>query len=102
MMLSTLREYIVTVMASRLRSWLTRDGIEEMLRTARGAELEQAGLRVCIGGIVLAYLAWYVLRDGDVQPDEAQVVAVAISFFVFGVGLTLRILTTPRVSVTRR
>src|ERR1700747_3707110 len=73
-----------------------------MVAAARGTELEQSALRVVIGGIVLAYLVWYVLRRDVVQPDEAAVLSVAIGFFLFSVALTLRILGAPHVSVARR
>lgn len=62
----------------------------------------QAVLRVAIFGIILAYLFWYVLRDGTVEPAEYQVLAVTSGFLAFGVLLTLRILAAPHVSVPRR
>jgi two-component system sensor histidine kinase RpfC len=73
-----------------------------MLSAVRGTELEQSALRVIIGGIVLAYLAWYASRDGEVKRDEAEVLAVAIGFFVFSVLLMLRIIARRDVSVARR
>ena len=91
-----------SILSSHAKRWLSRDGLKEMLSAARGPELEQAALRVVIGGAVLAYLAWYVLRNGEVPRDEAAVLAVAIGFFAFSVVLTLRILEAPDVSVARR
>src|SRR5947208_3615542 len=93
---------IFTILTDQSQRWLTRDGLKAMFAAARGTELEQGGLRVVIGGIVLAYLAWYVLRDGQVQGDEGEVLAVAVGFFVFAVALALRILTAPHMSVARR
>src|SRR5438552_16544901 len=93
---------IFTILTDQSQRWLTRDGLKAMFAAARGTELEQGGLRVVIGGIVLAYLAWYVLRDGEVQGDEGEGLAVAVGFFVFAVALALRILTAPSRSVGRR
>lgn len=93
---------IHSILSSQAKRWLSRDGLKETLSAARGPELEQSALRAVIGGIVLAYLAWYVLRSGEVPREEAAVLAVAIGFFVFSVVLTLRILAAPDVSIARR
>lgn len=93
---------IHSILSSQAKRWLSRDGLKETLSAARGPELEQSALRAVIGGIVLAYLAWYVLRSGEVPREEAEVLAVAIGFFVFSVVLTLRILAAPDVSIARR
>lgn len=93
---------IHSTLSSQAKRWLSRDGLKEMLSAARGPELEQSLIRVGIGGVFLAYLAWYVLRNSEVPREEADVLPVAIGFFVFSVALTLRILEAPDVSVARR
>ncbi|MEO8305021.1 MAG: ATP-binding protein [Betaproteobacteria bacterium] len=65
-------------------------------------ELEQSLLRVAIGGMVLVYLSFSVYRDSHVTDDEAQVLWVAGGFFIFSIALTLQILATQRVSISRR
>jgi two-component system sensor histidine kinase RpfC len=102
MLLTSFYRRIFTTLTDQSQRWLTRDGLKAMFAVARGTELEQGGLRVLIGGLVLAYLAWYVLRDGQIRDDEGEVLAVAVGFFVFAVALALRILTAPHISVARR
>src|SRR6266480_5437473 len=102
MLLNSFYRRLFATLTDQRQRWLTRDGLQAMFAAARGHELEQAALRVGIGGIVLAYLAWYVWHDGEAKRDEAEVLAVAVGFFLFSVALTLRILTAPRVSVARR
>lgn len=65
-------------------------------------EFAQGLLRVLIGGIVLAYLAWSILGNKDIHADEAAVLAVAIGFFVFGVAMALHIRAKPNSSPVRR
>lgn len=65
-------------------------------------ELEQATLRVVIGGLVMLYLFWYALKDGTVNPDERAVLSVSVGFFLFALALTWRVVWTRRVSVPRR
>jgi len=73
-----------------------------MIAAALGSELEQALLRVVIVGIILAYLFWYALRDGVIEPVEYESLAVTSGFLAFSVLLTLGILAAPRVSAPRR
>jgi two-component system sensor histidine kinase RpfC len=65
-------------------------------------EFEQATLRVVISAVVLAYVAWYVRRDGVVTNDEGQALLVAFCFFAFAGAITLRILQAPGTSKARR
>lgn len=65
-------------------------------------ELEQVALRVVIAGVVLAYAAWYVLRDGTVEPDGYKFLAVISGFLAFSVLLVLWLVAAPQVSVSRR
>lgn len=76
------------------RQWRTDD--------ERRPEIEQSILRVLIAGIVLAYLAWYVTRTGSPSATEREVLAVAVSFFLFGLAMVYRVLTGAPVSVPRR
>ncbi len=76
--------------------------IDKLVAAAPRAELEQAVLRVLLGGIVLVYLLVYTLKDGTLSPHELEVDLVALSFFLFGFGVTARILISGKHSVTRR
>lgn len=80
----------------------TKYGLNQMVAVAQRPELEQSLLRVAIGGLVLLYLAMHVFRDSRVTNDEAQVLWVAIGFFVFSIALTAQVLTSRSVSVARR
>jgi len=73
-----------------------------VIAAAPRPELEQAILRVLIGGIVLAYVAWHVLRGGTVGPEENEILFVASGFVAFSVLLTVAILAAPRLSAPRR
>src|SRR5208283_3274494 len=85
------------------KGWLTPDGLRVMFAVAPGTEPEEQGqsnIRVYIGGVVLAYLAWHVLfRD---HLDQIDVLAVAVGFFVFSVALMLHLRAAPPSSVGRR
>ena len=74
----------------------------KLVARAYRPELEQSLLRVAIGGLVLLYLAVHVYRDSHITEDEAQVLWVAIGFFLFSIALTAQILTSHSVSVARR
>lgn len=69
---------------------------------ANRPELEQSLLRVAIGGLVLLYLTFNVYRDNHVTDDEAEVIRVAIGFFVLSIALTFQIITSDGISVARR
>ena len=88
--------------ARRLRDLLGPPRYQELLRTAHRPELEQTSLRVLIAGIVMVYLFWYSRRDGAVSASESVVLQVSVWFFVFGLALMLRVLSTSRPSVPRR
>ena len=68
----------------------------------RRPELEQCLLRVAIAFIVMVYLFWYTLRDTSITGSEAQVLAVSVAFFVFGVILAVRVMLHEGVSIPRR
>jgi two-component system sensor histidine kinase RpfC len=80
----------------------SRDSLSAMLALGPGTEKEesrQSRIRVWISGIVLAYLLLYVLRD---HPEKIDVLAVAVAFFLFAVGLMIHLRAAPRISVRRR
>ena len=90
---------VATAMAKRL---LSRMGLTAMLAHVHRPELEQSLLRVAIGGLVLVYLSFSVYRDSHVTEDEAQVLWVAVGFFIFSIALTLQVLASQGVSIARR
>ena len=57
-----------SILSSETHRWLGRDRLKAVIAAAPRPELEQAALRVGIVGLILAYLLWYVLRDGIVEP----------------------------------
>ena len=91
-----------SILSSETQRWLGRDHLKAVIAAAPRPELEQAALRVGIVGLILAYLLWYVLRDGVVEPPEFEVLAVTTGFLVFSVLLTLGILAAPHQSPPRR
>src|SRR5689334_4314187 len=81
---------------------LNRDHLKAVVTAAPRQEFKQAKLRVIIVASILAYLLWYVLRDGVIEPAEYRVLGVTIGFLIFSVFLTLRILAAPHESPPRR
>jgi two-component system sensor histidine kinase RpfC len=81
---------------------VARNASERALVRAQRPELEQTALRVLIAAVVMAYLFWYALRDGIVEHEEFQVLAVSVAFFVFSLALAFRVLTTGGRSTARR
>src|SRR5690349_5033264 len=77
-------------------------GFGHFVAVAQRPELEQSLLRVAIGGLVLVYLASHVYRHMQVTDNEAQVLWVAIGFFVFSIALTAQVLRNQSPSVARR
>jgi two-component system sensor histidine kinase RpfC len=73
-----------------------------MITGAPEQEFKQAKLRVIIVAAILAYLLWYLLRDGVLEPSEYGVLNVTVGFLIFSVLLTLRVLAAPQVSPRRR
>jgi two-component system sensor histidine kinase RpfC len=102
MILAPFRNRFRSILSPQTQRWLSRDRLKAVIATAPRQELEAATLRVFIAGIILAYVSWYVLRDGTVGPEENEVLAVTSGFFAFSVLLTLGILAAPRVSPPRR
>src|ERR1700674_95866 len=84
-----------------MQRWFTHDGVKAMIAwLARRQELEQAIIRVGISAAVLAYVAWYVGRDG-ITGGGAQALVVTFTFFAFASAITVRILQAPGISKTR-
>lgn len=65
-------------------------------------EIEQAGLRVAVVGLIVAYLFYAARQDGLVADSEAEALAWAIATLVFGVGLLIWISVVGGKSVVRR
>jgi len=101
-MLAPFYSRFLSILSSLTQRWLSRDRLKAVIAAAPRPELEQAVLRVGIVGIILAFLFWYVLRDGRIESAEYEVLAVTSVFLAFGVLLTLWILAAPHVSVPRR
>ena len=93
---------LVSNVADLVRRLSSRWGVTKMIAAAHRPELEQSLLRVVLAALVLLYLAVHVYRDSQVTEDEAQVLWVAIGFFLFSIALTAQILTSHSVSVARR
>ncbi|HEY2968975.1 MAG TPA: hypothetical protein VGK75_11495 [Casimicrobiaceae bacterium] len=89
-------------MSSQTQSWLNRDHLKAVIAAAPRVEFEQATMRVIIIAPILAYLFWYALRDGVIEPAEYKFLAVTSGFLAFSVLLTLLILAAPHVSVPCR
>ena len=102
MLLAPFYRRICAILTARAQRWVSSDRLKAIFAARRGTELEQATLRVLIGGIVLARLAWLVFRDRDIQSDQIAVLSVAIAFFFFGVGIMLRVRAEPNGSPGRR
>jgi two-component system sensor histidine kinase RpfC len=90
------------IMRALTPRWFSREHLKTVIAAAPRDELEQTALRVLIVGAVLAYLFWYVLRDGTIEPAEFEVLAVTSGFLAFGVVLVLCVLAAPHESVPRR
>src|SRR5215467_7609179 len=90
-----------TVSAEASR-WIKRDSLKAWLKSIRGTELEQAWLRVLIGGAVMVYLALNVFIYPVTQPQDYEVLAVSVAFFIFGVAVVARVLVKPESSSARR
>jgi len=82
--------------------WTTREGLKRLVARSDRAELEQAGLRALIAGIVLAYVAWSAFHRGYALQAHADGLTVALAFFLLSCLLILRILAAGRLSVPRR
>ncbi len=102
MILAPFRSRFRSILSPQTQRWLSRDRLKAVIAAAPRQELEAATLRVLIAGIILAYLSWYVLRDGTISPEESEILDVTSGFFAFSVLLTLGILAAPRVSAPRR
>jgi hypothetical protein len=86
-----------------VRDWTTRKGLARLIARCDRQEVQQAWLRVVIGGAVLIWL-WYVAhqREANAPQQHAEVLVVAVTFFVFSCLLVFRILQAGAPSVRRR
>ena len=93
---------VVSNLLHRVKHLTFGCGLQHFVAMTQRPELEQSLLRVTIGGLVLVYLASHVYRDTQVTDNEAQVVWVAIGFFVFSIALTAQVMRNQSGSVARR
>ena len=79
------------------------DGVKATMTAwlAQRPEFEQATLRVLISAVVLAYVGWYVGRDG-ITGGGTQALVVAFAFFAFAGAIAVRVLHAPGISKSRR
>ena len=73
-----------------------------MFARAERPELEQAGIRVAVVGLIVAYMLYAARQDGSIAASEAQALAWAIATLVFGIGLLIWIAAVGGKSVVRR
>lgn len=85
-----------------LRRRLTLDNFKAMTPGPVRLEFGQALLRVLVSAAVLAYVAWYVLRNGVVSGDGSQALGAAFAFFAFAAAIAFRIVQAPGISKSRR
>ena len=103
MPLSLLSDRARASLGSYVERWIPIDRVKAIAAQFLGTdEFAQGLLRVLIGGIVLAYLAWSILGSKQVHAEEAAVLAVAVGFFVFGAAMALHIRVRPNSSPVRR
>lgn len=103
MLLQPLGNRTRKILAACVERWVRMDRVKAIAAQFRETdEYAQSLIRVLIGGLVLAYLAWSILGNKEVHADEAAVLAVAVGFFVFGVAMALHTRVAPRSSPIRR
>jgi len=73
-----------------------------MMTLAPRLELEQAGLRLAIGTVVLVALMWQLLNQPDPSTDLSHMVWFLAGFVTFAVAIILWTLAGPQISPTRR
>ena len=81
---------------------LSLDRIQPKIVGVPRLEFEQAIIRVGISFLVLAYVVWYVGRDGKLNVDEVQALLAAFAFFAFAVAIAVRIVQAPGIPKARR
>lgn len=85
-----------------LKRWTTREGWAGMIAAAPRRELEQAGLRLAIGALVLLVLVWVRLGLQNPSRESLQMIWVLAGFAAFAAATALWVLFAPRISPTRR
>ena len=84
-----------------VKRW-TCEGWARLIAAAPRLELEQAGLRLVIGTLVLLSLLWARLGHQGASADSLQMIWVLAGFAAFAAAITLWVLFAPRISPTRR
>jgi len=74
----------------------------QRLKNRPDSEHAQAAIRLVIGVIASAYLIHAVLSDGNINPQEWQIIALTTSFVLFSIAVLLCIIIYPHISVWRR
>ncbi len=85
-----------------VKRWTAREDWADMIAAAPRAELEQAGLRLAIGTLVLLVLLWVRLARQNPSAESLQMIWVLAGFAAFAAAITLWVLFVPRISPTRR
>jgi two-component system, sensor histidine kinase RpfC len=85
-----------------MRRWTTRAGWAETIALAPRLELEQAGLRLAIGTVVLVALMWRLLSQANPSEDLSHMVWFLVGFVTFAIAVTIWILASPQKSPLRR
>ncbi len=66
------------------------------IASAPQPDFEQALLRLSIASFVLAYMAWYVARDGIISESERPFIFSVLAFFAFASATTVAVAMVPR------
>jgi len=85
-----------------VRRWTTRAGWADMIALAPRPDLEQAGLRLTIGTLVLVALLWRLPGLHRTGAELSNSVWFMVGFVTFAVAVTLWTLSHPQESPLRR
>ena len=89
-------------MKTTFASWTTGVRLKHSVTRAPRLELEQAGLRLAVGVVVLVVLLLRLISQSKPSAELSQMVWFLAGFVAFAVAITLWILAGPQVSATRR
>ena len=85
-----------------IASWITGEGWKRKVTLAPRLELEQAGLRLVMGVVLLLVLALRLVGQPKPSAELSQMVWVLAAFVAIAVAIVLWTLAGPPVSPTRR
>ncbi len=89
-------------MNSWLNRCLTRDALRSLLAHVERPEFEQAGVRVGVVGLIVAYMFFHAYRDGVLAASEAEALRGGLVTLAFGAALLAWVVGVGGKSVTRR